>query len=189
MTVPETPGAAARDPLAGAELTFLLGIAFQVVLAEFLRRLDVAGEGELRAAHGMLFQTLYGAGATSTELAERLGVTKQAAGQLVADLEKRGYLRRLEHPDGGRRRLVVLTDKALDHLTVAGATLHQLEAELARQLDDANLAALRAELSRLIRVMVGDHVPPLRPLWLTSRSQGSRDSRGAPGLDSGLYPG
>ena len=44
-----------RDPLAGTELTFLLGISFQLVLAEFTRRLDAAGHGDLRPVHGMIF--------------------------------------------------------------------------------------------------------------------------------------
>jgi DNA-binding MarR family transcriptional regulator len=155
-----------RDPLASAELTFLLGISFQLVLAEFTRRLDVAGHGDVRPVHGMIFQILYGEGATSSELAERLGVTKQASGQLVTDLEKRGYVRRKDHPRGGRRRLIVLTDKALAHLEAAGAILHQLESETAARAGDGTLLALRTELARLIRAMAGDgDIPPLRPLW------------------------
>lgn len=156
----------ARDPLAGMELTFLLGISFQLALAEFTRRLDAAGHGGLRPVHGMIFQVLYGGGATSSELAERLGVTKQAAGQLITDLEERGYVRREDHPRGGRRRLIVLTGKALAHLEAAGAILHQLESEIAAGAGDDTLLALRAELARLIRAMTGDgDIPPLRPLW------------------------
>ncbi|MFY1692146.1 MarR family transcriptional regulator [Plantactinospora sp. WMMB782] len=51
--------------------------------------------------HGLVFQALRGGGATGTELADRLGVTKQAAGQIVDDLERRGYLRREPHPGAG----------------------------------------------------------------------------------------
>ena len=156
----------AGDPLASTELTFLLGISFQLVLAEFTRRLDAAGHGDVRPVHGMIFQILYGDGATSSELAEHLGVTKQASGQLVADLEKRGYVRREDHPRGGRRRLIILTDKALAHLEAAGAILHQLESEIAARAGDDTLLALRTELAGLIRAMTGDgDIPPLRPLW------------------------
>ena len=99
-------------------------------------------------------------------LPAELGVTKQASGQLVTDLEKRGYVRREDHPQGGRRRLIVLTDKALAHLQSAGAILHQLESEIAARAGDGTLPALRAELTRLIRAMTGDRdIPPLRPLW------------------------
>jgi DNA-binding MarR family transcriptional regulator len=156
----------ARDPLASAELTFLLGISFQLVLAEFTRRLETAGHGDVRPVHGMIFQILYGDGATSRELAEHLGVTKQASGQLVTALEERGYVRREDHPLGGRRRLIVLTDKALAHLEAAGAILHQLESEIAARAGDDTLLALRTELAGLIRAMTGDgDIPPLRPLW------------------------
>ncbi|MEU0878705.1 MarR family transcriptional regulator [Lentzea sp. NPDC005914] len=153
------------DPLARTELTFVLGMAFQLVVAEFVRRLDAEGYADLRPAHGAVFQALRGGGATSTELAERLGVTKQAAGQMVADLEQRGYLRRVDHPDGGRRRLVVLTGKADDHMAVAGQVLYKLESELSARLGEENLLQLRAGLSQLIRELAGADLPPLRPAW------------------------
>ncbi|MEH1013518.1 MarR family transcriptional regulator [Micromonospora sp. CPCC 206060] len=153
------------DPLADAELTFLLGMGFQLVLGEFVERVAAAGYADLRPVHGMVFQVLKGCGATSSELAERLGVTKQAAGQIVDDLERRGYVRREPHPDGGRRRLVLLTDAAVRHLAVAGQVLHGLESELADRLGAADLARLREVLARLIRDRSGDRPPPLRPVW------------------------
>ncbi|WP_404957731.1 MarR family winged helix-turn-helix transcriptional regulator [Streptomyces sp. 147326] len=152
-----------RDENEGVELTFLLGLGFQLMLGEFTRRVAEAGYADLRPLHGMAFQALKGPGATATELAERLGVTKQAAGQIVDDLEKRGYVRREPHPGGGRRKLVVLTPAAHTHLGVAGRILHELEAELA---GSADLTVLRQELGRLVRALHGDGgLPPLRPVW------------------------
>ncbi|MDT0307070.1 MarR family transcriptional regulator [Streptomyces sp. DSM 44917] len=158
------------DPLAGAELTFLLGWAFQLLIGEFTARLERAGHGGLRPAHGLAFQALRAGGATSSELAQRLGVTKQAAGQLVDELERRGYVRREPHPAGGRRRLVVLTEAAHRHLEAAGHVLRTLEAEVAGRLGagkepGAALAGLRDELARLVRELGGDPPPPLRPVW------------------------
>ncbi|MFD7555899.1 MULTISPECIES: MarR family winged helix-turn-helix transcriptional regulator [unclassified Streptomyces] len=147
----------------GIELAFLLGLGFQLLLGEFTRRVGEAGYADLRPAHGMAFQALKGPGATASELAERLGVTKQAAGQLVDDLEKRGYVRREPHPEGGRRKLVVLTAAADEHLAVAGRILHELEAELGGTVD---LGTLRGELGRLVRTLNGEaELPPLRPVW------------------------
>ncbi|MFJ6757102.1 MarR family winged helix-turn-helix transcriptional regulator [Streptomyces sp. NPDC091273] len=152
-----------RDENEGIELTFLLGLGFQLMLGEFTRRVAEAGYPDLRPLHGMAFQALKGPGATATELAERLGVTKQAAGQIVDDLEKRGYVRREPHPGGGRRKLVVLTPAADAHLGVAGRILHELEAELA---GSADLTVLRQELGHLVRALHGDGaLPPLRPVW------------------------
>lgn len=97
--------------------------------------------------------------------AEQLGVTKQAAGQIVDDLEKRGYVKRQPHPAGGRRKLVVLTGEALDHLAVAGRILHELEAQLTERLQEAGLQLPRAELAAIIRTLAGGSIPPLRPVW------------------------
>ncbi|WBB57984.1 MarR family winged helix-turn-helix transcriptional regulator [Streptomyces sp. WMMC500] len=146
------------------ELLFLLGMAFQLVLSEFNERVTAAGYPDLRPVHGMIFQILGADGATGSELAARLGVTKQAAGQLVDDLENRGYVRRTAHPAGGRRKLVVLTDAARRHLDTAGSILHDLEAELARRTG-ADTPLLRTELLRLVHGIAGDDLPPLRPVW------------------------
>ncbi|MFE0701631.1 MarR family winged helix-turn-helix transcriptional regulator [Streptomyces sp. NPDC058872] len=154
-----------RDPLEQTELIFLLGMAFQLVLSEFVSRLDAEGYADLRPVHGLVFQALRTSGATSSELAEQLGVTKQAAGQIVDELEERGYVERRPHPAGGRRKLVVLTEKALTHLAVAGRVLHDLEAQLARQLHEAGGQVPRAELAAIIRALAGRAVPPLRPVW------------------------
>ncbi len=158
------------DPLARTELTFLLGLAFQLLLGEFNDRVAAAGYPDLRPVHGLAFQALGAAGATSTELAARLGVTKQAAGQIVDDLERRGYVCREPHPAGGRRRLVVLTEAARTHLSVAGRVLHGLEDELATRTATAGSAVdverLRGELAAVVRTMAGGGgVPPLRPVW------------------------
>lgn len=152
------------DPLQDTDLTFLFGMSFQLLHSKFVERLHNLGYAELRPIHGMTFQALRGEGATSTELAEHLGVTKQAAGQIVDYLEERGYVRRKPHPDGGRRRLVVLTDKALTHLTVAGRMVYELEAELAEKVD-IDLPRLRRELATVIRQLADGPIPPLRPLW------------------------
>ncbi len=154
-----------EDPLQRTELTFLLGIAFQAVLAEFVARVEAAGYAELRPMHGFVFQALRGDGMTSSELAERLGVTKQAAGQIVDDLAARGYVERRPHPAGGRRKLVVLTGQAERHLVVAGRILHELEDQLAARLAESGLRLPRAELTAIIRALAGDAVPPLRPFW------------------------
>jgi DNA-binding MarR family transcriptional regulator len=155
----------AADPLAGAELTYLLGMAFQVLHTEFVERVAAAGGGDVRPVHAMLFQMLTRGGATSTELAARLGITKQATGQILDLLEARGYVVRSEHPYGGRRRLVELTDAARAYLDLAGGILHELERQVTADLGAPELAGVRADLARIVRHFAGAEIPPLRPLW------------------------
>jgi len=61
--------------------------------------------------------------------------------------------------------LVILTEKAEQHLAIAGRTLHALESELATAQGAEQLDGLRRELGRLIGALAGDDVPPLRPVW------------------------
>jgi DNA-binding MarR family transcriptional regulator len=155
----------AADSLERVELFFLLGLGFQFVLGEFVRRLDAAGYEDLRPVHGLVFQALARGDTTSTELAERIGVTKQAAGQMVDYLEKQGYLERSDHPEGGRRRLVSLTDKAAMHMRVAARLLADFERELSDAVGDARMDSMRAALVDLIRLLTDEPAPPLRPVW------------------------
>lgn len=64
----------------------------------------------VRPAHGFAFARLAPDGATVTDLAVHLGVTKQAASQLVDELVRKGYAERRPHPVDARARLVVLTE-------------------------------------------------------------------------------
>jgi DNA-binding MarR family transcriptional regulator len=153
------------DPLERTELTLLFGLAFQLLQTAFVREMDAAGYTDLRPVHGMVFQILRHGGATSTELADRLGVTKQAAGQIVQYLEDHGYVARHHHPDGGRRRLVVLTAKADTHLALAGQHLARLESQLVDRVGDRDLATVRRTVARMIRELAGHDLPPLRPNW------------------------
>ena len=65
--------------------------------------------GDLRFADGVVFQHLVPGPIAIGALAERLGVTQQAASKAVADLERRGYVERAAGAADGRVRHVSLT--------------------------------------------------------------------------------
>lgn len=152
------------DPLTRYELIFLLGLAFQQVQRGFVRRLDAAGYDDLRPAHGFALQVITrGSAVTATELAESLGVTKQAGSQLVDQLVERGYVSRETHPGGGRRRRLVLTPRGQQHMRDAGSILGQVEHAFTEGVDGQRLAELRRDLIAIIRAGVpAPEVPPLR---------------------------
>src|SRR5699024_5864442 len=126
-----------------------------LLLTEFNSRIADAGYTDLRPVHGLTFQALGAEGATGSELAQRLGVTKQAAGQIVDHLEARGYVERRPHPEGGRRKLVVLTAAGAEHLRTAGGILRDLEAEIGDRIGAPELEDLHARLGDLIRAKIG----------------------------------
>jgi len=154
-----------EDPLASYELVFLLGLSFQLLVEQFVTRLSDAGYDDLRPVHGFALQALGPDGATSSELADRLGMTKQAAGQMVDYLQDRGYLQRQKNPLGGRRRLVVLTERGRLHMVEARKILRALESDWVRSIGADRLHAVQADLATMVRAAAGGTIPPLRPVW------------------------
>lgn len=117
------------------------------------------GFSDVRPAHGFTFARLAPDGATITQLAEHLGVTRQAAGQLVEELIAKGYLQRRPHPDDARARLIVLTEKGWACTRAADAAMADVVRPWAAALGERRLLALRDDLLRI--------APrgPLRPTW------------------------
>jgi DNA-binding MarR family transcriptional regulator len=110
---------------------------------EIQRRLAADGLADLRFADGFVFQHLVEGPVTIGALADRLGVTQQAASKSVADLERRGYVERRADPDDARARLVALT--ARGEAAIEGGRRHRaaLTGELAEQLGPRRAEAAR----------------------------------------------
>jgi DNA-binding MarR family transcriptional regulator len=92
-----------------------LSTALLAVAGELTQRINegvlARGFEGIRPAHGFAFVRLAPDGATVTELAAHLGVTKQAASQLVDEIVRKGYAERRAHPGDARARLIVLTER------------------------------------------------------------------------------
>ena len=69
------------------------------------------GFDDVRPAHGFAFVRISTGDATTADVAVHLGITKQAAAQLVGHLVDRGYVERRPDPRDRRARLLVLTDR------------------------------------------------------------------------------
>jgi DNA-binding MarR family transcriptional regulator len=117
--------------------------------AELNARLRERGYSDIRQAHSALFAHIDLQGTRSGELAERAGITKQGMGQLLKDLEKKGYVERVEDPTDRRARIVRLTKKGLRHIRDAGEIIGEVEEAYARRIGDGRLETLRAILKDL----------------------------------------
>ncbi|MGH3416784.1 MAG: MarR family winged helix-turn-helix transcriptional regulator [Actinocrinis sp.] len=116
-----------------------------------------AGFDDLRPTHGFAFVRIAPGGATVGDVAEHLGVTKQAASQLVDELVRKGYVARLPHPTDARARLLALTDKGWACTRAADRATTEVMERWSAVLGRRRVAALRADLARVAPAA------PLRP--------------------------
>ncbi|MET7604550.1 MarR family transcriptional regulator [Streptomyces avermitilis] len=113
----------------------------------------------LRPAHGFAFSRLAPDGATVTDLAAHLGVTKQAASQLVDEMVRKGYVERRPHPGDARARLVVLTERGRACTRAAEEAAAEAVRPWVELLGEGEVGLLRARLSRIAPA------GPIRPTW------------------------
>lgn len=117
------------------------------------------GFADVRPAHGFAFVRLAADGATVVELAQHLGVTKQAASQLAELLVSRGYVSRTVDPRDGRGRLLRLTERGWACTRAAQEAGGETLLTWRRVAGARSFDALRAALAAVVTA------GPLRPTW------------------------
>jgi DNA-binding MarR family transcriptional regulator len=108
------------------------------------------GYDDLTLAHLTILPYIDAEGSRITTLAEQAGITKQGMGQLIADLERKGYVARRIDPTDRRATLVSFTPSGMVFLRDALAVIDQIEAEFAALLGAQQFDALRAALTTIV---------------------------------------
>ncbi|MGW4500710.1 MarR family winged helix-turn-helix transcriptional regulator [Micromonospora sp. NPDC004336] len=129
----------------GFLLPLLLLAGFRTLIDDLHAELARQGHPELRPLHGFVLQAV-GGGTTATELGQRLGVSKQAAGKTVDRLVALGYLERADDPRDARRKLVRVTTHGLDGLRRSAEVFDRLRQRWADTLGADRVAALEDDL-------------------------------------------
>jgi DNA-binding MarR family transcriptional regulator len=88
-------------------------------------------------------------GGSASDMISGLGVTKQAASQLIDTLVLRGYLTRNTDTEDRRRMRIELTERGRAAATAVRTAIEAIDTELARMISPAELAGLRAGLVAL----------------------------------------
>jgi DNA-binding MarR family transcriptional regulator len=133
-------------------LAVLMREAFVALNDLVLARLAERGHGDVRAAHGAVFQYLDETGTTVSVLAERAQITKQAMAELVHHLEARGYVFRKPDPDDRRAKLVLPTERGREVIAIAQDLVPQLEERIMSVLGAERVETLRADLDTIRRI-------------------------------------
>ncbi len=111
------------------------------------------GAPELRPAHTRLFPHISFEGIRATEIAERLGVTKQAVAPLVADLVRFGAVELVPDPRDGRARLIRWTPQGVQHMHHGLGVLAAFEGELRDVVGAQAMATLHQVLAAWVELL------------------------------------
>jgi DNA-binding MarR family transcriptional regulator len=110
---------------------------------------DAAGIGPLSSAHARLLAQLPAGGARVTELAAAARITKQALGQLAAQLADRGYVEIVPDPDDRRAKLIRCTPRGERARQAVRAVAATLEDRWRARVGEARYAVFRDVLAEL----------------------------------------
>ncbi|TWP33303.1 MarR family winged helix-turn-helix transcriptional regulator [Leekyejoonella antrihumi] len=127
-------------------MPFLLMSAFRGLVDAVHAELEAAGYPDVRAAHGFAMQAI-GRGCTGVELAERLGVSKQAAAKTAHALERMGLISRVQSPRDRRERLLAPTARGEDMLRRSAAAFGRQIKDWRTRVGDDHVSATLTTLA------------------------------------------
>jgi DNA-binding MarR family transcriptional regulator len=82
-------------------------------------------------------------------LAQRAQMTKQSMAELVAHLERHGYVERIPDPADRRAKLVRVTQRGRQVIPIARQAIAEVEARWSEALGERDMKRLRGLLARL----------------------------------------
>ncbi len=150
-----------RSELASLQEARRHGIGRLLLLArrDFLSRLSDklnAGAAATFLSRSRLLPYIDVDGTRSTELARRMGVTKQAVGRMVQELEEAGLLTRKADPNDGRAFQVIFTPAGLRYLVRMHRAINEIEADYMQAFGEERLQQVRETLSAIAYGMPAD---------------------------------
>ena len=148
------------------DLTSLLLLSFRSSINELHDKLSELGFEDIRPTHGFMFTYITPDGATGIELAEYLGITKQAMSKMVDYLEKNGYVMRKIHPTDKRGKIIVLTERGLLVMKAKEEILTDIEQRWIENIGAERMQMIKEDLIKLVHeANEGKLSSKLIPVW------------------------
>jgi len=141
-------------PMAG-----LFEIAKDAFFEDFRAELEQTEFADIRPTHGCVFRFVKGGGLRLTVLAEMAGMTKQSVGEIVDDLEARGYVKRIPDPDDKRAKIICLTERGERAQATGLALFAKVEKQWAKRYGADRIAAVR----ELLEEVAANEAPTAAP--------------------------
>jgi DNA-binding MarR family transcriptional regulator len=130
-------------------LAILLREPFRLSSELLHQRFAERGHPEVRPPHGAVLQYLDDAGTQVSVLAQRAQITRQSMAELVAHLERHGYVERIPDPGDRRAKLVRATERGKEVYALAREVVAEIEREWTKRLGKAKMSRLRELLVEL----------------------------------------
>jgi DNA-binding MarR family transcriptional regulator len=116
----------------------------------FVMRLQAAGyPGVTLALANVLGHLSRDKAVRQTQIADRAGLTKQAIGQFLEELEKLNLIERIPDPADGRARLVQYSNSGRKFLNIADQIKSEIEDEYEAKIGPQNLEDLKKLIDAL----------------------------------------
>ncbi|MGF6722051.1 DNA-binding MarR family transcriptional regulator [Paraburkholderia sp. GAS41] len=138
--------AGSNDAWRSSNVARLLNDAVLRFETSVLEKMALAGHGECTLSHINVTRNLDIEGTRATELARRASMTKQSLGELVAQLEELGIVKREQDPTDGRAKVVLFTERGRNWLEHFHAVLEHTEREMEAELGSTLYKALKRGL-------------------------------------------
>ncbi len=146
------------DPPHDLPSSALLRTAYNVLAVRIYASVVSAADfDDLRPSHGNAMEQLeLEDGLRLIDLAARAGITPQSMGELVDDLEVKGYLERRPDPDDRRAKRIYLTDRGRKNARVTKRATADVENDLVEFLGQQRYEQLRRTLKDIIAAEAGE---------------------------------
>lgn len=132
------------------DFAIMLTIANRCVADRLLQAVSEVDGGQMRPSFGFVLRAVAAEQPTVSQLAELLGVSKQAASRLADDMVAGGFLRRGGDPNDRRRMPLQLTALGVNVRARALAESAAMENELRQRLGDSTVGQFRTVLTDFV---------------------------------------
>lgn len=135
----------------------MIGALVAIIDQELRRRVTAAlhasGFSDYRATYRGIFMWTRAEGSRITELAKLAQITQQSMSELVAELERRGYVERTPDPTDRRAVLVRRTERGWHVNAISRQAVAEAQAEWESQLGAPEYAHLLEALRRIVTLI------------------------------------
>ncbi|MGY1741192.1 MULTISPECIES: MarR family winged helix-turn-helix transcriptional regulator [unclassified Blastococcus] len=143
-------------------LARLFAMAYRLLVDDLHRRLADRGWTDVRPAFGFVLLALRSGPVDLRALPATLGTSKQAVSKLVDAMVAAGYAERAAHPGDARAKRVALSRRGHALLAEVEEVWAELEGGWAEAIGEQRLAALRDDLTAVVRSAAGGVLPAVR---------------------------